>query len=277
MGARRIPIDLPRFRKSNAAICTHESVDTIVVFVHGFGGDPASTWFEFEGLAKTCATKYPWLDDSDLFFYSYESLSTPITENAKTLGEFIEYVLSKDAAGERRFPFSAGAKYKRLIFAGHSEGAVLIRRLLLNRWHELRKANASNENLAREAARADFLLNCTLRLFAPACLGTNFSSLLGFAFSLSDLANAIASSSKVRNELLPNSPILRQIEEGTEKVAEELPEVRGFVAKVLFGSRDEVVQVAGYTLDELVFEKDHNHTSICKPTFRFLKPLEFLS
>jgi hypothetical protein len=277
MGQYRIPKAIPEFRKSYALVCADQCADTMVIFVHGFGGNPTSTWLDFHGLVKVCSVNYPWWDKCDLFFYSYESLRTPIGLNAQTLGRFVEHVLSKDATGSPRFPSSTGQSHTRLIFVGHSEGAVLIRRLILDRLNAIQKANAYKNNLVQKATKADIVLNSQLRLFAPACMGTNFSSLLGFATSLSTLASAIAASSLVRNELLPNSPILRPIESETENASTKFPQISGFAAKVLFGDSDQVVYTASYKCDDIAYEDGRDHFSICKPDFDYLRPLEFVA
>jgi pimeloyl-ACP methyl ester carboxylesterase len=277
MGQYRIPKAIPEFRESYALVCAEQSADTMVIFVHGFGGKPTSTWLDFQGLVKICSANYPWWDKCDLFFYSYESLRTPIGVNAQTLGRFLDHVLSNDATGSPRFPTSSRTSHTRLIFVGHSEGAVVIRRLLLDRLNAIEKANSYKNDLALRAAKTDIILNSQLRLFAPACMGTNFSSLLGFATSLSALVSAIASSSLVRNELLPNSPILRPIESETENAYAKFPGISGLGAKVLFGDQDQVVYTASYKCDEIAYAKDQDHFSICKPHFMYLRPLEFVS
>ena len=277
MGQYRIPKAIPEFRKSYALVCADQSADTMVVFVHGFGGTPTSTWLDFHGLVKICSVNYPWWEKCDLFFYSYESLRTPIGVNAQTLGKFVDHILSKDATGSPRFPASSGESHARLIFVGHSEGAVVIRRLLIDRLNTIEKANAHKDDLVLKAAKADIVLSSQLRLFAPACMGTNLSSLLGFATSLSTLVSAIASSSLVRNELLPNSPILRPIESETENASAKFQGIPGFAAKVLFGDHDQVVYTASYKCDEIAYANGQDHFSICKPDFSYLRPLEFVS
>lgn len=277
MGQYRIPVAIPEFPKSYALVCSDHKADTMVIFVHGFGGDPTSTWLDFHGLVKICAVNYPWWDKSDLFFYSYDSLRTPIGFNAKQFARFVDHLLSKDENGSPRFPASSGQPYTRLIFVGHSEGAVVIRRMILDRLKSIRKANSGTQDQLLAATKADIILNSQLRLFAPACMGTNFSSMLGFATSLSSLASAFASSFLVRNELKPNSPVLRPIESGTENACATFPGISGFAAKVLFGNRDQVVYTASYKCDEIEYEEGKDHFSVCKPKFKYLRPLEFVA
>ena len=44
-----------------------------IIFVHGFNGDPVSTWLRFQELVDELATDHPSFQLSDLFFYKYAS------------------------------------------------------------------------------------------------------------------------------------------------------------------------------------------------------------
>ncbi len=277
MGQYRIPKTIPEFPKSYALLSTDPNVDTAVVFVHGFGGAPTSTWLDFHGLVKICSSNYPWWEKSDLFFYSYESLKTPILVNAETFALFLEHILSRDENGAWRFSASRSVSKRQLFLVGHSEGAVVIRRMLLDRFNNLKEVSKLKGPKLKAALKADIVLNSQLRLFAPACRGTNFSSLLGFVTSFSTLISAIASTSLVRNELLKNSPVLTQIREDTGTARTKFPEVPSFTANVLFGDLDQVVYTVSYGWDRVKTAKGHDHFSICKPHFRYLRPLEFVS
>ena len=125
MPQRRSPKYIPGYGNSYALMSKAQGVDTAVIFVHGFGGKPTSTWANFQGLVDEYSAEYPWWATSDMFFYAYESRHTAIPYNAKLLGEFVEDVWhgkwqSGEAAG-------SGREYRELIFAGHSEGGVVIR------------------------------------------------------------------------------------------------------------------------------------------------------
>jgi hypothetical protein len=141
-------------------------------------------------------------------------------------------------------------KYNDLILSGHSEGGVVIRRSILDRYEaiqlEVEKANpVADANVLKAAMKpllqADFILASYLRLFAPACMGTNFSSWARFLTSLSHLVSAITSSSLVRNELLSGSPILETLQSGTEEAHAEFREVRGLYTRPMFGIPDQIV------------------------------------
>jgi len=205
-----------------------KGVDTAVIFVHGFGGKPTSTWINFQGLVDEYSPEYTWWATSDMFFYDYESLHTPIRRNAQQLGEFVECICHDKSQGAD-LP-DGKLRYKDVILAGHSEGAVVIRRLILDRYEAIKlaveKATPGADASALKVAiklrlDSDFLLSSYLRLFAPACRGTNFSSWAGFFTSFSHLVSAITASSLVRNELLPESPVLNTLKTGTEQAHAE--------------------------------------------------------
>lgn len=58
----------------------------------------------------------------------------------------------------------------------------------------------------------------------------------------------------------------------------EKHKVQALKAVSLFGEKEDVVFTGSYCHDEqLPTEKGHSHTSICKPTREYVKPLEFVT
>ncbi len=283
MPQRRVPTLIPGYGKSYALLSKAEGVDTAVIFVHGLGGKPTSTWRDFQGLADEYSTEYTWWTTSDMFFYAYESLHTPIRQNASLLGVFVGAVWQ--GTWEGTDSSDSTMKYKDLILAGHSEGGVIIRRLILDRYEEIelkvREANPgadANRLKAsmKHALGSDFVLASYLRLFAPACRGTNFSSWVGFLTSFSHLVSAITASSLVRNELLPESPVLNTLKTGTEKAHAEFHEVRGLFTQPLFGVPDQIVYSESYQGEKLLWDAGYDHSGVCKPDYTHKRPLEFV-
>jgi hypothetical protein len=293
MRVRRIPKEIVAFPKSFALIGDPRA-ETGVIFVHGFGGSSSRTWQDFHGLVDEHNTPGKLWHQCNLFFFSYDSIRTPVGVNGERLGSFVEDVVqgrcfrqSRNSqpiqpAVEPKSPF-----IRKLIFVGHSEGAVVIRRMILDRFGKLKRRvtsatktahaqKAMKKAISRELKK-DPVLNSMLRLFAPACLGTNFSSFFGFALSLSTLVSAIAASSLVRNELLPDSPILKQIQSETENAARIFPPILGMASKVLFGDRDQVVYTGAYNCDEISYVENRNHFTVCQPKSDYTLPLEFVS
>jgi pimeloyl-ACP methyl ester carboxylesterase len=279
MAQMRVPQFIDGFDKSYAMLC-HTIPDTAIIFVHGFGGKATSTWRGFHGLVDEYSPDYKWWTTSDMFFYAYESLHTPIRRNADLLVDFVERVWD----GRWQEP-SAGEKYQDLILAGHSEGAVVIRRMILDRY-DTHKANVDNSKppnrdahdaAMKTALDSDFLMGAYLRLFAPACMGTNFSSWAGFISSFSLLISAITATSLVRNELLPDSGVLKNLQSGTEKAHATFIGVRSLFTNPLFGVPDQIVVSDSYAGEKLLWERRRDHFSICKPDYAHRRPLEFVS
>jgi len=279
----RVPKYIPGYGKSYALLSSAPGADTAVIFVHGFGGKPTSTWRNFQGLVDEYSTEYPWWATSDMFFYAYESLHTPIRRNAELLGDFVQTVWHDGwRATNRR---DDNQNYKDLILAGHSEGGVVIRRLILDRYEAVKLAvETANPTVDAEAMKAalksaldsDFLLASYLRLFAPACMGTNFSSWIGFLSSFSLFVSAITASSLVRNELLPESPVLDKLKLGTEQAHAEFREIRSLYTQPLFGVPDQVVYSESYQGEKLLWDRGYDHFGVCKPDYTHKKPLEFV-
>ena len=144
----------------------------------------------------------------------------------------------------------------------------MVRRALLDRLGALDRKVAAGLR-----ADADLILQAKLRLFAPVRLGTNFSSMFGFAVAYSDILHALASSIAARNDLGPNSPIIAQILGDTDAASQRY-RLNAFRAKILFGDKDHVVHVGGYNCDEVVrYEVGQTHSGICKPIAPYLRPL----
>jgi pimeloyl-ACP methyl ester carboxylesterase len=280
----RVPKYIVGYGKSYALLSNAPNVSTAVIFVHGFGGNPTSTWTNFQGLVDEYSGKFPYWTNSDLFFFAYDSLHTPIRRNAALLGDFVEVAWYSKWMGAGSPDISE--KYQDLILVGHSEGGVVIRRLILDRYEAVRvkiksanpDADASSLRTAMKPALAsDFILASHLRLFAPACRGTNFSSLAGFLTSLSHVVSALTASFLVRNELLKDSPVLMSLQAGTESAHEEFGQVRSLYTRPIFGIPDQIVYSESYKEEELLWDEGYDHFGVCKPNYVHIRPLEFVS
>jgi hypothetical protein len=275
MNRRRVPMFIPGYDKSYALVSDDNALRA-VVFVHGFGGSPTGTWRDFHGLIEEYSSEFPWWKTSDLFFFSYDSIRTPIRFNSTRLAQFVDEVWS----GRWTQQLKSKPKkrtYKDLIFAGHSEGCVLIRRLVLDRFEAISSNHVRNARpKLLKALQADCILRSYLRLFAPACCGTNFSSWIGFITSYSFLLSAITASLLVRNELRPDSIVLSTLKVGTEKAHAQYPGVEAFYAEPLFGVPDQIVVSESYQGEKIHWEQSCDHFGICKPKYVYTRPLDFV-
>jgi hypothetical protein len=71
------------FELSNAAagsiaLLSEAEVDTAVIFVHGFLGDPLGTWAKFHDLMDDCG--HDWWHKCDVFFYRYASFEHQVAD-----------------------------------------------------------------------------------------------------------------------------------------------------------------------------------------------------
>jgi hypothetical protein len=168
--------------------------------------------------------------------------------------------------------------YKNLILVGHSTGAVIIReaiRLLVEQI--LRDNNATRDDASDHSA---LITNSRLTFFAPAHVGVLAAGKLGLVQSLPILdriVGAFLRSNPLYQNLTHTSPTIIDLRKKTEEFYADF----GFPAlkaASLFGQHEEIVFVGNYSHDEVVpTEPGHNHVSICKPTHKYLKPLEFVA
>lgn len=286
MIVRRVPQFLPGYRSSYAMLSRASGVDTAIIFVHGFGGNPTSTWMDFHTLVDEYSVQgaYSWWQKTDMFFYNYESLDTPVRRNAALLKDFVSDLLSNKWRDHPSMPVTLST-YQDLILAGHSEGGVVIRRMVLDTYeaikHEVEAghAGADPKEVIAELSRrldSDLIMRACLRLFAPACMGTNFSSWAGFLTSWSHLVAAIVSSSLVKNELVSSSPILRMLQVGTEQAHAMFRNVRSLHTQPLFGTADQIVYADSYQGETLLWDDGCDHFAVCKPNFQHARPMEFV-
>jgi len=162
-----------------------------------------------------------------------------------------------------------------LILVGHSEGGVLIRSAILRRAQEL-----DGKRLRRNQIEADPILGASLRLFAPAFWGALLSGYAGLLLRTPGLGYLVESrlrKSAAYKQLASDSPLLTDIRNRTVAKAKEYPDAKAFRARNLFPADDKIVAAEALETDPVAeYEKDQTHTSICKPTPRYLKPLIFV-
>lgn len=277
------------------ALLTSEP-EIAVVFVHGFLGDPRSTWVDFQHLVDNEEEKLRLWNKCDLFFYTYPS-HDQILPLAEDLLSFLhDVVLRKQAFGEavtpRPYRFPSGftltpearsrEAYKHLILVGHSTGAVIIRQAVIEEFKSLDESGelaawfASKDKISISA-----IVTASLRFFAPAHRGVLGAGWLGIALTLPLLqlfSTIWLRSNPLYRSLTAGNPVLEDLKEATERFHAKYPETPALKAYCLFGSGDAVVNMSAYQHDKVrPTVRGQTHTTICKPTLDYTEPLEFVT
>ena len=260
---------------SYACLTDHSLASTAVVFVHGFWGCPEKTWIQFQTLMDTVQHSVPWWRESDAYFYAYDS-ERQFGPNAASL---LDFICSVFPAPEWRRLGAANdlvaRKYKTLVLTGHSEGGVLVRYAVLRRVQEL-----EGRHLEYKEIEADPVLRANLRLFSPAYWGALLSGYPGILLRIPGLGSLIEMrlrKSAAYKQLESSSPLLAEIRSRTVAKAKEYQGLGALRARNLFPEDDEIVTAEALETDlPAEFEAGQNHSSICKPKPKYLKPLSFV-
>jgi pimeloyl-ACP methyl ester carboxylesterase len=257
--------------KEVQALLAVQPLNKAVIFVHGFSGDPITTWSDFPVLLparQQCA-------GHDFFFYGYDGLRANTNSSAALLRNFVDRLLSGTSSlvndslptdGQRPEDF----EYTKVLFVAHSLGAVIIRRALL----DLTQMDLTEK-------RRPWLANSKMVLFAPAHTGASVVDLalevttgMGFIKSFVGIVQFL---SPLIKELKPNSIVLHDLLADTKKarLGGANPHLRA--QKVVFAEIDNIVETIRFADDP---PEDAipgtRHTTVCKPSTDFLRPLEIV-
>ena len=265
-----------------ALLSTHPETTRAVIFVHGFMGDPVETWIDFHSQVDKWRNN-DWWERSDLFFFRYLSVKRSTAVTADHLFKWIKRIYPDPDPAWFRLDTSdvpselydaeydihvrVPSRYTELILVGHSEGGLILRRVVINDIKDRKNGQA--------------LKDAKLRLFAPALFGAMPTGSFGLVLqsrSLGNLAHMWLHWGAAYQEMKQDSKILESIRDDTEKFAEEYPSISSLRALILWGENENIVQQGEYRWDiRWDCLPDHDHVSICKPRDDFLTPLEFVA
>lgn len=251
------PLDLPYGFGTQARWAT-EPNKKLIVFVHGFKGAAASTW----GRLPDLVSMHPDAKGYDLVSFGYESVVQTAVESANQLHAFLDELLADSQKVVNRsivngydgdFQRKASWKYDKIVLVGHSLGACVVRRALLN---HLRSGSGIWPNKIK------------LVWFAPAHCGARLFRLwamVTLGLSVDGLDKVATYFGPVLKDLAEESKFLRQLEDQTEALCGTNPELNSPLT--LWAWKDKVVVNDIFAKDKTPFEEIRgvNHVSICKP------------
>ena len=259
---------------SFALLSDDPDVAGAIVFVHGFLGDPHETWYAFQDLVISHPTAATYWNKRDLFFFTYKSFDDVIETSARSLLRFLNLIFPSPPANilsilddvhapKRLASLDSPARaYRQLVLVGHSEGGLVIR-----------KAVVIGEKEANPISKAKLVL------FAPAISGVNPAGFYGML--MASPANWIALVSLGRSFAyrdMNSSRFLTDVTNDTLDARNIHPEHTALWAKVIFGSKEDVVEPVKWPGDNQVAEEvGKNHLSVCKPKRGYDRPITHIT
>lgn len=259
-----LPVALSYGRESQA-LWAVAPTGSAVVFVHGFGGQSVATWSEFDRLLPSDVAAQGW----DVLFFGYDGLRTPAQTSASDLRTMIDDLVKApdmffngtvdDLLSQRR----RAPQYHRIVVVGHSLGAVVARKALL------------------DAHRVDagWLAGVSLLLFAPAHRGASLLNLAGTLIGAFDLGAVLglAQHFSVLQDLEPGCAFLEELREATVTAIEEDGRASLRAQYVGTARRDRVVMNVDFcAADAPPVPLPGSHMTVCKPSDDNNRPLQVL-
>jgi pimeloyl-ACP methyl ester carboxylesterase len=266
------------YTNSYALLSDASGVDTAVVFVHGFLGDPHDTFYGFQDMIESrSSADAHWLK-RDLFFFTYKSTRNNIETSAGELLSFLDKIFPTppdellSLSPLQLMPKSLSSlnspprTYGRLVLVGHSEGGLVIRKAAI---------------LKRVLTGSNPISKAKLALFAPAISGVNPSRFWGMLLELRPInwfALPFLKGSLAYRDM--STPLYyNDVMNKTVKARETHPGHTALWAQMRFGADEDVVTPVEWPDDdkEEPEEPGKDHLSICKPKGSYDRPLTFVS
>ena len=237
-----------------------------LLFIHGFSGNAIETWADFHELLPLCHK----CCHRDLFFYGYDGLRADMNASAAIFCDFLDRFFSNTrqllsdnlpTSGQRPSDF----QYDELVIVGHSLGAVILRRGLLN---------ATKANL-------QWVAKTKMVLYAPAHMGAKVADLALEAASSFPFIRLFGIGARFESPLIdqlkPNSVQLTALLKDTNEATKDGKNPHLLAKKVIIAEYEKIVENEIFGLDpppKAIYNT--NHKSVCKPRSDFLEPLKLL-
>lgn len=262
--------------QSQALLCQAEPAKAIV-FVHGFGGGADATWEQFVRFLR----EMPEAADADAFFVDYPSTTHPIPFCSSMFEDFLLDLLREPSLKvvNPTLPEEAprrpdGALYGKVILVGHSMGAVVARRALLD---------LDRDELTQEQRESVHML-----FFAPAHKGArSLGGLVAAGFGLDKLPGGSLVGGLLRlryrslSDLLKESECLSDLAADSKARREERArdkENTDYLRAHVYHAQNERIVYGDRFGDDRRTNPvmAQGHGSVCKPREGFTKPAEAL-
>lgn len=283
---RHVGCRVPGFKHSFALLASVDAslVKRAVIFVHGFSGSAGDTWTNFIGMVDDAGQASVWWRNIDLYFFDYHwaSIFRQVAENTRTLRDFVETIWPTPQQPLQTFFGELKRRdfaYEELTLVGHSEGGLLVRKLILN----AAKIDERLEEYRLEAKTAESaepppegILKADLRLFAPAIAGESLSGILGIIAAL-PFVSSITRGSAAKSSMSAESVSVSGTRGATEELTSYL-KMSCFRAHILWADRDGIVLSEEYRRDHVCAHppRGTEHDTICKPKVHYVTPMTFI-
>jgi predicted alpha/beta-fold hydrolase len=239
----------------------------LLVFVHGFRGAASTTWNDFSTLLQTERSYAGY----DVIFYGYDGFGKQANVSGANLHYDLDDFLTSPTIHinpklNRKDRRPESFSYERIILVGHSLGAVVARRAVLDAY-----------GVGREWAP-----KVELAFFAPAHIGANVVELASeAATSIPYIGRLIAPVLRFKGTVLQslekNCPTLNKLLSDTEQaVATGATYV--LAKAVWFGEYENIVDMTRFSQDAIPARpfQGRGHLDVCKPRQNYLQPLREL-